>query len=249
MDSLRPFALGPELPPDLGPLVLAAAGLEPEAGAALGRRLAELAGAEVAGVIGYGSRVHRRTDDPGDVDVLVLFDAPVTGGAWGRSGEVELDLHASSFDDTWLRPEAWLHVADGAVWFDADGRTGIWLDAVRAARCRPPEVPAHVPLRDGVWVERMLRRIEARRAARPATALLHLATLLAAFPEMHAAVERQHGTSVPDWVRAIEADRPELAAALREIASAVDWERVRPALARAVAALAGSSDQPRSTSV
>jgi hypothetical protein len=249
MDSLRPFALGPELPADLGPLVLAAAGLEPGAGGALGRRLAQLAGAEVAGVIGYGSRVHGRTGDPGDVDVLVLFDAPVSGGAWGRSGEVDLDLHASSFDDTWLRPEDWLHVADGVVWYDADGRTAIWLDAVRAARRRPPEVPAHVPLRDAVWAGRMLRRIDARRAARPATALLHLATLLAALPEMHAAATREHGTSVPDWVRAIEVERPELAAALYEIASAIDWARLGPGLERAVAAVTGSTPQPRSTSV
>lgn len=223
----RDIALGPALPERLGRAVRAAIapGASSEAVEALVRVLAMTLGVPIATILHYGTS-RRDMASAADVDILVLTPDAARGGAWGRAGTVELDLHVAPLDTTLADdPEAWSHVADGTVLFDrTGGRIEAWLQSLP----EPGSVLDTDPwgpsgrLRDYVWAHRMIMRAERLIATDPIGAALCEATLLAAVPELYAQTVGRRMTSLTRWRRALRTTAPDLDAALAAYVAKTD---------------------------
>lgn len=222
----RIVALGPDLPPDIGPPIarLAARDLSNDEQTqildGLIPRLVAIVGAPINGFVLYGSA--RRVDDPGDIDALITTDGTVRGGLWGDAGGHELDVFVEPLDTVLAGPVArWPHLARGVALYDPGGRLAPFIAQIaahRAAAAPPPSPIDAVQL--PVWARRQLARIRRRRHVDPALAAMHRAGLIAMLPQLHAIARGAHGTSPTDWMRHTRAHDPTLAPHLDALADA-----------------------------
>ncbi len=235
----RIVALGPRLPPDIGPHFARLAARGPSGDArrraldALIPRLSAIIGAPITGLVLYGSA--RQVDDPGDIDALITTD-DVRGGLWGDAGGHALDIFIEPLAAVLAGPAArWPHLARGAALHDPTGDLGPFLETVAAHRAGPAPAPSAIDaVQLPVWARRQLARIRRRRDADPALAAMHRAGLIAALPQLHAIARRAHGTSPTDWIRRTRRDDPTLAG---HIAALADPTRVDAALGAIIEAL------------
>lgn len=235
----RLIALGPRLPPDIGPRFARLATRGPPSETrrrtldALIPRLSAIIGAPVTGLVLYGSA--REVDDPGDIDALITTD-DMRGGLWGDAGGYALDVFVEPLAAVLAGPaERWPHLARGVALHDPTGDLGPFIEAVAAHRAGPAPAPSAIDaVQLPVWARRQLARIRGRRDADPALAAMHRAGLIATLPRLHAIARRAHGTSPTDWIRRTRRDDPALAG---HIAALADPARVDAALEAIIEAL------------
>ncbi len=220
----RIVALGPNLPPDIGPPIARLAARDLTVGEqrlildALIPRLAAIIGAAIDGFALYGSA--RKVDDPGDIDALITTAEPIRGGLWGDAGGHELDVFIEPLDTVLEGPvDRWPHLARGVALFDPTGRLAPFIESVAAHRAAPAPAPSAIDaVQLPVWARRQLTRIRRRSAADPALAAMHRAGLIAMLPQLHALARKAHGTSPTDWMRQTRAHDPTLAPHLAALA-------------------------------
>ena len=203
MDSVPDVACGPALPAELGRLLRADLD-DPVNVHLLVAALESLCGLVLAGFVLYGSAA-RGAPSPGDIDALVVTALPAGGGLWGQADGVEVDFHVIGLDALLESPtDRWPHLRDARPIYDATGKLGGWVEALR--RAGPPPVPASARLREQVWARRMLRRVADRRASEPGVAAMRAAELLVMLPEVQAAVSGVPRGSVSGWFRGLDAE-------------------------------------------
>jgi hypothetical protein len=230
---MRRIELGPRLPPELAPLLLALEAprtADPRA-APLVDFLSQQLQLELRALILYGSFA-RGGAGHGDIDGLIVTEEPCQGGLWGRAGDAELDLYLDGRAALLAgAPETWLHVAGGVDVIGADAELGAWLAALRA-RAQAPRAPVALSLRDRVWLRRMLGRIEG--ATDQAARALQLGRLLSELPELHRQARGWPEDSVSGWLRRLRQDEPALAEALDSAGAALGAPARAAALERCV---------------
>lgn len=246
----RVVALGPTLPPDIGP-PFARLATRPLPADERGRVLADLLprleaiiGARVDGLVLYGSA--RRVDDPGDIDALLTTDG-VKGGLWGDAGGHELDIFCEPLERVLAGPPGdWPHLARGAALYDPSGELTPFIERVAAHRAAPAPAPSPIDaVQLPVWARRQLARIRRRRDVDPALAAMHRAGLVAMLPRLWTIARHAHGTSPTDWMRQTRQTEPALAPHLDALA---DPLRVDAALEAIVEALFPTGRPPPTSS-
>jgi hypothetical protein len=132
-------------------------------------------GKSVTGIVVYGSMAARPLAselEDSDVDLLVLVEEAASGGVFGRTDGVEIDLHVQSRSATLSDPIAnWIY-AEGRVLFDPnEPELEYWLESLRKWKhdhADPWTDADH--LRNRVWAQRLVERVIRLGAENPAVA-------------------------------------------------------------------------------
>lgn len=196
---MKSFILGPVLPANLVQAVQNA--LNTGDGTEVANVITKLCHSQVVGVIIYGTAMFNQHTSS-DVDLLILTESPVRGGAWGNSGDVALDAHIEPLEEVLSAPKAsWQHVEGGHVLYDREApRLKHWLQSLSIYKERVPDPWSEAErLRDRVWARRMLDRVAKLAETDPDRAILHESTLIAAIPSLYAQQRHRHDTSISRW--------------------------------------------------
>ena len=203
-EAPREVAFGPELPASLADAIEYAITLDagPTEKRAAADAIASYCGITISALIYFGSG-SAGWDDPTDIDLLVLSADGSSGGIWGNSESTHIDCHIVPIDeaieDTVLN---WAHLADGRV-LVGDDRVHGWLDAIADAVSGPWVWTESECLRDAIWAQRMVTRIERRLRSDPLSAALNEATLLSGLKDIDAQVQRRAPSSASSWARSV----------------------------------------------
>lgn len=166
-----------------------------------------------SGVVLYGSLARRPLPaeiGDSDVDLLLLTDEPAHGGIFGFAQEVQVDLHVQTRAATLADLASnWVY-ADARILWDARPPELLqWQSTLRAWKsAHRPEWNEVDRLRNQVWAERLIRRLEKLAPVDEGKAWLLSSRLIAAIPQFHAHVRGMHTTSFSQWWGALAVSDP-----------------------------------------
>jgi hypothetical protein len=168
-----------------------------------------------SGLALYGSLAQRSIPAEighSDVDLLVLTDEPAHGGIFGFAREVQVDLHVQMRAETLADLERNGLYGDARILWDARppelqnwlAKLKIWRNANR------PEWSTLERLRNEVWAERLIQRLEMTAPVDEGKAWLLSSRLIASIPSFYTQVRGLHSTSFSQWWRTLPASHPML---------------------------------------
>lgn len=240
----RVIAVGPFLPDSLAATLREC--FRSGVSAPLVAALAQLVGADISGLIVYGSMAQKILPaqlGTSDVDLLVVTDTGATGGVFGTSVDVQVDLHVQTRLTTLAdAPANWVY-ADGRVLWDArPPELETWLEDLRAWKLQHlKRWSAAERLKHRVWADRLVERIQQLSDSDTVQSALHASRLIAAIPEFHARLRGVPTTSMSKWWRELPDADPAFADQMKSCLSGAGILRDSRRLGDIVAFLFASS--------
>lgn len=167
----------------------------------------------ISGLVLYGSLAHRKIPaaiGDSDVDLLVLVDEPVHGGIFGYSNGVQIDLHVQTRQTTLSDfTNNWVYCDARVVWDSTPPQLLLWQEALKSWKIKNlPSWNEADLLRNTVWAERLIRRIERLLPDDIGQARLHFSRLIAAIPTFHSHLRGVHTTSFSQWWKGLAETDP-----------------------------------------
>ena len=210
----REFYLGPLLPKELGVLLSSISDKRQDevhrhSVHHLVSYLEELIQSPVEGIILYGTSVSKddnKNEIAIDKDALILCREKITGGIWGYTNQLNLDIYIAPIQVIHEGKERdWSHISQGIVLFDTQGHRLInWVNDLRMWKAKHtiPWSDAE-RVRDLVWAYRLLERVFLLRESDPLQASVQEALLVSSFSSLYAGSLGRHSTSLTKWIRYI----------------------------------------------